>query len=126
MATLTDITTGAQTVTATGAVTATAGLDVSGITGDFTIVVDVQSLTTGKTARIQIEDSANAWTASAALAVVDITGKVDSTNAASMRYSWRKYQLPNNQFGQTGGVVRVNVTALDGSSSLKLHAWVEQ
>lgn len=126
MATLTDITTGAQTVTATGAVTPTAGLDVSAITGDFTIVVDVQSLTSGKTARIQVEDSANAFTAAAALAVFDVTGKIDSTNASSVRYSRRKYELPNNQFGATGGVVRINVTALDSGSTLALHSWVEQ
>jgi len=126
MATLTDITTGLQTVTATGAVTATAGIDISAITGDATIVVDVQSLTAGKSARIQVEDSVNAFTAAAALAVFDVVGKIDSTVAASIRFSKRKYELPNSQFGVSSGLLRVNVTALDASSTLKLHCWLEQ
>lgn len=124
MATLTDITTGAQTVTATGAVTATAGLDVSAITGDFTIVVDVQSLTAGKTARIQIEDTVNTFTAAGALAVFDVQGKIDV--AAPVRFSKRKYELPINHFGEVAGKVHVNVTALDSGASLTLRSYLEQ
>jgi hypothetical protein len=123
MATPTEITTGVQTVTATGAVTPTAGVDVSGVTGDYTIVVEVVSMTAAKTARIQIEDTVNAFTASAALAVIDITGTL--SGQYSQRFSFRKYQLPNSNFGVASGKARVNVTAIDASATLQLHSWYE-
>jgi hypothetical protein len=124
MATLTDITTGVQTVTATGAVTATAGLDISGVSGDATVVVEVVSLTAAKTARIQLEDSVNAFTASIPVAVVNVIGQI--SGEYSQRFTFRKYQLPNNRFGTGSALLRVNVTAIDSAATLKLHAWLEQ
>jgi hypothetical protein len=124
MATNTDITTGVQTVSATGAVTPTTGLDISGISGDFTIFLEVTGMTAGKTARIQFEDSVNAFTASVPVAVINVTGAL--TSAASQVFDIRKYQLPNNRFGVTSAVLRVNVTAIDSGSSLSLHAWIAQ
>jgi len=124
MSTLTDITTGNQTVTAAGAVAATAGLDVSGVTGDFTLCVEVVSLTAAKTARIQLEDTVNGFTAAPALAVFDVTGQ--QAGQYSNRFSLRKYQLPNNQFGVANAKVRANVSQIDAGGSLILHAWLEQ
>jgi hypothetical protein len=124
MATLTDITTSVQTVTATGPVTPTTGLDISGVSGDATVVVEVSGLTAGKTARIQLEDTVNAFTAATALAVINVTGQIDGRS--SDRYTWRKYQLPNNVFGSASAKLRANVTALDAGATLSLHAWLEQ
>jgi hypothetical protein len=126
MATPTDITTGAQTVTTTGPVTPTTGLSVATNAGDYTLAIEVTNLTAGATARIQIEDTTNAFTGVNALAVWDITGQVES-GSQSIKNTWRKYQLPDSKFDVSSGAIRVNVTQLNGSSpSLTLHAWIEQ
>jgi hypothetical protein len=128
MAVPTDITTGVQTVTATGAVTPTTGLSISGVTGDATLVLEITNLSTSSGAgscRIQFEDSTNAFTASNALWVVDFPS--GTAYQYSTRVSKRKYELPNNLFGTSAAVVRVNVTVLSGTgASLSLHAWLEQ
>jgi len=123
MATLTDLTTSVQTVTSSGAVAATAGVDVSAVTGDYSVVVEVVSLTASKTARIQLEDTTNGWTTATALDVINVTGTIDSRY--DERFTKRKYQLPNSQAGVTNGKFRVNVTAIDSAASLQLHAWLE-
>ena len=123
MATLTDLTTSVQTVTSSGAVAATAGVDVSAVTGDYSVVVEVVSLTASKTARIQLEDTTNGWTTATALDVINVTGTIDSR--CDERFTKRKYQLPNSQAGVTNGKFRVNVTAIDSAASLQLHAWLE-
>ena len=117
------ITTGVQTVTATGAVTPTAGLDVSGVTGDFTIKVQVQSQTRAKNFQIQIEESTNAFTAVLADMVVGAQGTISKD--FDKCWSIRKYQIPGTSIGTTGAVLRANVTELDSASTLKLRAWIE-
>lgn len=134
--TISNITTGQQTVTATGAVTPTAGLDVSGITGDFTIHLRVQGLTVASgnnAAVIQIEGTTNAFTASTAVIVKQVKGPINAPGstpvAPELHFSWRKYELPesiNTYIGQTNGKLRANVTQLDGTTpSLVLDSWVE-
>ena len=118
------ITTGVQTVSATGAVTPTAGLNVAtnpATTKDFTVFLELQSLTTGGNARIQIEESVDAFTTPIPLMVVDIKGLMSS--AADKIYSRRKYEIPSTVFGTSSAVVRANVTAISGT--LGLRAWIE-
>jgi hypothetical protein len=121
------LTTGAQTVTATGAVTPTTGLDISGITGDCTVHLRVQGLSAASgtpKARITLEDSVNAFTAVITSAEVDVQGTV--VTQAEQHYVWKKYQLPSTRFGTTSAVLRVNVLGLGGTTpSLTLDAWVE-
>lgn len=117
------ISTGVQTVTATGTVTPTAGLDVSGITGDFTLFVEVQSQTAAKAFTIQLEESVNAFTASVADMVV--SGKGAITSAADKIFSKRKHEMPGTAIGTANAVLRANVTQLDSASTLKLRAWIE-
>jgi len=126
MALPTDITTGAQTVTTTGAVTPTAGLSVAALTGDYTLAIEVDNLTAGATARLQIEDTTNAFTGANALLVWDVTGQVEA-QVQSIKKTWRKYELPDSKFGVSGGAFRLNVTQLNGTSpSLTVHSWIEQ
>jgi hypothetical protein len=128
MATCTDITTGVQTVTTTGAVVPTAGLSISGVSGDATLVLEVTNLSSASgtpSARIQFEDSTNGFTASNALWIWDAPG--GTAYQYSIRVSKRKYELPNNVFGVSSSVIRTNVTVLAGTTpSLSLHAWLEQ
>lgn len=117
------ITTGAQTVTATGAVTPTAGLDISGISGDFTVWIQVQALTAAKKAVIALEDSVNAFTASIVKALINPVGAAAA--AYDQKYSFRKYQIPSLRAGTTSAVARINVTAIDSATSLTVNSWIE-
>ena len=125
--TISNLSTGAQTVTATGAVTPTAGLDISGISGDYTVHVRVQALSASSgtpTGQIRIEDSVNAFTASVPVAVLDVKGTIDTKT--EQHFSWRKYQLPDLRAGTASAVARINVSTLGGTTpSLTLDAWIE-
>jgi hypothetical protein len=64
--TIGSIITSNPTVTATGAVTTTTGLDISGITGDYTVHLRILALSAASgtpNVAIQLEDSVNAFTA---------------------------------------------------------------
>ena len=120
------ITTGVQTVTATGPVAPTAGLSVAtapATTSDFTVFCEVQSLTDGAHARIVIEESANAFTSTSPILVYDVVGAVSS--AADLVQSVRKYQVPATVAGTSGAVMRANVETLTAAASLLLRAWIE-
>ena len=125
--TIGNITTGAQTVTTTGAVTPTAGLDISGISGDYTVHVRVQALSSSTgvaNATIQLEDTVNAFTASIPVAVKEVSPTI-STNA-EQHFAWRKYQLPNLRAGTASAKLRTNVTVLGGTTpTLTLDSWIE-
>jgi hypothetical protein len=131
---ITALTTGLQSISATGAVTPTAGVDISGMTGDATVCIEVISMTAGKTARIQLEDTVNGFTASLPVAVFDVVGQIGqggtspaagNFNPTTQKFSIRKYQLANNRFGTASALARLNVTALDGSATMLLNAWIE-
>jgi len=122
------LTTGQQTVTATGPVPLTTGLDISGITGDCTVHIRVQGLTavTGKAAAaITLEDSVNAFAAAVPVAEAQAISVVDPV--AEIHIIFRKYQLPSCRFGVAGALLRVNVVSLSGvTPSLTLDAWLEE
>ncbi len=126
------LTGGAAVVTSTGAVGS--GLDISGVTGPATLCLEVISMTAGKTARVQIEDSVNAFTAVIPLHVFHVEGQMGDGaaswaagqyNPATEKQSVQKYQLRNNRFGVSSAVIRPNVTAIDGSSELVINVWLE-
>lgn len=117
------LTTGLQTVTATGAVTPTAGLDISGITQDFTLWIQVQSLTAGKKATITLEDSVNGFTASVPVWSETFTGAVASAN--DVKVSKRKYEKPALRAGTGSAVARLNITQIDSATTLIVQSWIE-
>jgi hypothetical protein len=132
MATITSITSGTATVSATGAVGS--GVDISGITGDFTICVEVIAMTDAKTARIQFEDSVNAFTAVIPLWVAHVVGKEGDGGATftagtymptTEKQSVKSYQLRSNRFGVSAAVLRPNVTVLSASGHCTFNAWIE-
>jgi hypothetical protein len=122
MATITPLSSGLQTITATGLITPTAGVDVSGMQ-DATICIEIVSMTASKTARIQVEGSLNAFTNSAVLAVLDFIGQQGS--AASDRRSFRKYELPDGYISISGGRLRLNAKGLEAGATIALNAWIE-
>lgn len=110
-----NITTDAQTVSATGPVTPTTGLDISGITGDFTVLAEVSALSAASDApgaRIVLEDTVNAFTAALPVAVWDVAGPI----VTPVKVSWRKYELPSLRAGVANAKLRVNVVALSGTT----------
>jgi hypothetical protein len=132
MASLSDITTGIQTVTTAGAVTGS--LNISGITGAYTLCLEVFELTSGGEARIQFEDSVNAFTNVIPVAVFDVPGQIGQAswtqgnyNPLTYKKSIRSSEIPGCRAGAANAVLRVNVTSITGASpSLTLHAWLEQ
>lgn len=127
-ATRTAITTGVQTVTATGAVTGT--LDTSGFSGDYTIKVRVASLSSASgtpAAIIAIQDTANASAFSDAVDVGVFHVKSTVRAASDQVFTFRQYQVPNTRYGVTNAKLRINVLSLSGTTpSLRVESWLEQ
>jgi hypothetical protein len=125
--TIGSIITSNPTVTATGAVTTTTGLDISGITGDYTVHLRIQALSAASgtpSVAISLEDTVNAFTASVPQVVQEYTGTIDSKS--ELHFSWRKYQLPSLRAGTASAKLRANVVALGGTTpSLTLDSWIE-
>lgn len=117
------ITTGVQSVTATGAVTPTGGLDVSAITGDWTLKIQIQSQTAAKNCKVILEESVNAFTAATTDLVFDVKGAIGS--AYDRIISVRKYQLPSSIIGTTSAVVRANVVTIASADTVGVRAWIE-
>ena len=121
MATYTDITTGVQSDTATGAITGT--LDTSSLSGDYTVEA-VFTLTAG-TAIVAVEDTANATAFSDAVqvAVFHIKG---ATPSEGVTFSKKSYEIPGTRFGATNTKLRFNVLAITGSGTLTTHGMLIQ
>ena len=114
---MTDISTGAQTLTSAGVVTGT--LDTSALTLRPTIRVDVTGMTSGA-ARIAIEDTANSSEFSDAqtVAVWDVTG-----NEAELELSITPDMIPSMRMGAAHNQLRANVTQLT-ASTITVHAYL--
>jgi hypothetical protein len=115
------------TVSAAGAIGGVNGLDISGITGDFTVRVIVRKLTAASgtpRARIVLEDTVNNFTASLPIDGKNVEGPVPEE--APVTFSWRKYELPSLRAGSGSAEIRVNVVELSGTTpSLIIDAFVE-
>lgn len=120
MAAITDITTGIQTDTATGAITGT--IDGDGFVGDYTVGVTF-TLSGANTARVALQDTADDFTAAIDLVVWDIKGP---TSAEGITHHVRSYDVPSARFGAgtDGTGLRFNVLAISGGS-LTTHGWLD-
>jgi hypothetical protein len=117
-----EITTGPQTVTATGPLAGT--LDTSALTVRPVIRLIIPALTAGATARIAIEDTASSteFSDAQAVAVFDVTGPIGDPDEVEL--SITPDLTPSMRFGATHNQLRANVTQLTGSSpSLTAHAF---
>lgn len=124
MAKNTDITTGVQAVSATGAVTGS--LDTSALVGDYTVFIEVLGLTAGKTAIVAIEDTANVTPFSDAIQVwvEHFVGGLASANDVGV--SRRKYQMPGTRFGVANSKLRANALSITATPGLSIHVWLAQ
>jgi hypothetical protein len=117
----TDITTGVQTVTTTGALTGS--LDTSALTGKYAAKLNF-SLTDG-VAVVALEDTANATPFSDAIQVAVFQIKY-ATPAEGITLSKQDYEIPGTRFGATNTKLRFNVLEIAGGGTLTAHGWLEQ
>jgi hypothetical protein len=117
----TDITTGTQTVTTTGAITGS--LDTSALIAAYTVKAKLK-LDKG-VAIVALEDTANASAFSDAVqvAIFNIHGP---TPAEGDVRSVREYQIPGTRFGAANTKLRFNVLAIAGGGTLTTWGWLEQ
>ncbi|HYP21256.1 MAG TPA: hypothetical protein VEY08_14385, partial [Chloroflexia bacterium] len=77
-------------------------------------VISLTAASGTPSARLQIEDSVNAFTASLPVALENVQGPIGNT--APVSFSWRRYQLPGLRAGAANAVLRLNVTELLGTT----------
>jgi hypothetical protein len=117
------ITTGEQTVSATGAVTGS--LATAALTGNFTVKIRVRGLTSAQSVQIALEDTANVTPFSDATQpfVASFAGVAEPEGA---QRSVRSYEIPNCRFGVTNSALRLNVQSLIGAPTFQVEGWIEQ
>ena len=114
------ITTGVQTVSATGPVTGT--LSTATLPNLSTIYLDVTGLSSG-TCRISIEDSATGTFGDALPVQVWHFENGEESDGISVSADLR--QIPNIRSGAAGNALRVNVLALASGATLTLSGSVD-
>ena len=128
MATIHEIVTGTQTVTAVGPVTGTLDTSALDAAGDYMIELTVVAFSASAgtpQARILIEDTANAFTDTLPIAVDNIQGPVVAD--APITHSWKRDRIPRARIGEASAKIRVNVVELQGTgASLSLSARLYQ
>jgi hypothetical protein len=123
MATITNITTGAQTVSATGAVTGS--LATATLTGDYTVKIRVSGLAAGKSLQVALEDTANASAFSEATQPY-VFSFVGGDDRDGITLSVRAYQIPMARFGVANSKFRLNVQSGTATIAASILGWLEQ
>lgn len=104
-----------------------AGLDVSGISDDWTIKLQVESLaasTGNKRVRFVIEDTVNDWTASLAGPSFSVKGTIVAS--ADKVMSIKKADFPSLRIGVANGQIRLKLSEVDsGVDSVVYKSWLE-
>jgi hypothetical protein len=106
-----------QPLTAAGPVAPATGLDISALSGDYELQLEVTALSAAAgtpKARIILEDTVNAFTAAVPVALWNIQGPIDPT--APIKLSVLKDQAPSLRLGVANAKLRVNVVWLDGTT----------
>lgn len=109
----TTITTGYQTATTAGPLTPSTGISIASMSGDAEIQINISNLT-GK-ARLQIEDTVDAFAHAEAIAVFDVQGNFSPS--APLTLSVPASQLADLRIGATGAAIRANLIAIDGTGA---------
>jgi len=116
------ITTGEQTVSATGPVSGT--LNTSALSGDWSVKVRIRGLAAGKRIMLSLEDTNNATPFSDARTIAhwDTLGGMPTDGLTLTKYH---YESPSAKFGAANTALRVNCTAIDSGASAQILAWLE-
>jgi len=100
-----------------------ASLDISAITGDWTLKLRVGKLTAAKKARFVFVDSVDAFTNKIPVFVASVKGETALGN--DRIFSVQKKDCPSARFGTGSAVLRLELAEIDGSSSVDYEAWLE-
>jgi len=106
-----------QPITATGPIAPSAGLDISGMSGDYMLQIDVISLSAAAgtpKARVIIEDTVNAFTASIPVCELNLIGPI--VPSAPITQTWRSDRAPSLRLGTANAKLRGNVVGLEGTT----------
>ena len=102
------------------------GVDVSGITGDWTLNLEILAMNDGDTVRFQFTDSVDNFSSDVlAGPTTAFTGKIVNYSAPFKR-SWKKADFPDLRMGTASAKLRLSITAFSGSSkSITYQAYVQ-
>jgi hypothetical protein len=100
-----------------------AGVNVSGITGDWTIKLQVESLTAAKKARFVFEDTVDDYTASLAGPAFSLSGQLSASSDKVK--SFKKADFPSLRLGAGSAQLRLKLSEIDGSATCVYRAWLE-
>lgn len=118
---------GKATLTAAGAVGNPGTFDISALSGDFSLIVEVSALSAASgtpSARIVLEDSVNAFTAALPVEMFHFLGPI--TPAAPVRRTISAKDIPAIRAGVGSAVLRANVVQLNGTTpSITVAAWLQ-
>lgn len=98
-------------------------VDISAVTGDWTLFIRVAKLTAAKKARLGFQDSVDAFTNNLAGPAISVKGEVGTDY--DKVYSFKKQDFPSLRFGTGSAVLRAVLIEIDGSSSIDYEAWYE-
>jgi hypothetical protein len=102
------------------------GVAISGITGDWTLKLQIASISdtaTTPSVRFQFTDTVNNFTASLAGPTFSVQGAL--SNSADIVYSWKKKDFPDLRFGVASAQIRLDLTNIDATATTSYHAWAE-
>jgi hypothetical protein len=105
------------------AASASQALPISGVTGDWTLRLRLESLTAAKNIEIAFEDSVDGITW-----ITRVTRNIKGavlTGAMIDLISIRKYDFPMFRFGTANAVLRMNILAIDSAATAVISAWYE-
>jgi ammonia channel protein AmtB len=117
------ITSGEQTVNATGAIAGT--LSTSSMSGNYTISVRIWGLAPGLRMFVELQDtnSSTPFSDARAIACWHFVGGTGGTDAVVV--SKRSTELTSAKFGAANTAFRLDVVSLDSGASAQVLAWID-
>lgn len=107
-------------------------IDISAITGDWTLVLEVMDQDgTSPLTRFQFTDSVDAFTTPVAGPTASVSGTLGARGSTpaepnTKRYTWQKRDFPSMRFGTGSAVLRLSLTLISGTSAgVTYQAWIE-
>lgn len=103
------------------------GVDISGITGDWTLKINVSSMSDSSTntpqVRLVFEDSVNQYTAYLGGPAVSFKGALFP--ASDKVHSFKKQDFPDLRLGVTSALLRLTLSNIEATGSVTYRAWIE-
>ena len=103
-------------------------IDVSALSGDFTLTLTIHSLTGAKRASICVQDSLDSFASDATTqaAAENIAGPIGPPPGPPVVYTWRSYQLPSSRIGQASAKLRLFISSLDAGGTVITSLMIDQ